>query len=85
MQRGVDIALKEQLDKTPESLNKLFEAAKRLARAGNHPHVLRMFGYCSSKGYVLTEYAANGSAEDVLITQRKFTSRDELVHVLQVF
>ena len=55
-----------------------------MARAGNHPNVLRMLGYCSARGYILSEYAANGSAEDVLIVQRKFMTRDELVFVLQV-
>ena len=78
------MVVKEQHDKSPESIAKLFDEAKRLAQAGNHPHVLRMFAFCSSKGALVTEYAVNGSAEDVLITKGMFKSGDELVHVLQV-
>ena len=78
------MAVKEPLNKSPQSLKKLFDEARRLSRAGNHPHVLRMFAICTTKGYILTEYAMNGSAEEVLINQKRFMKRDELVYVLQV-
>ena len=78
------MAVKEQLERTAENLAKLLEEAIRLARGGNHPHVLRVFAYCRSNGYLVTEYAVNGSAEDVLVNKKMFMARDEIVFVLQV-
>ena len=89
------MAAKEIITNTinPEDLIE-FEHEARMLTQMNHPHVLRVFGFCTKPAdvqvaldqehkYIVTEFAPNGSLEDGIAGQVPFSKMKALEWALQ--
>lgn len=79
------MVVKKLYDQSPQSVAKIREETSKLSQVSNHPHVIRLIGFCDSMGALVMEYAPNGSAEDVLVKKKQLTGRDDIPTVIQVF
>lgn len=85
--RGSNVVVKRLKGLSESAVREMHNEAKLLARFSRHPHIVSFVGVCEEPGGSVTlvsEYAPNGSAEEVLCERGMFTGPEHWARVLQI-